>query len=149
MAKIKISAKVGDKYTVRLKDFRIIDGHDDSLPYRADVLVNGVTVGTVLNDGWGGMSDFQPLDKCIDLCAEFNEYGANYALYPEGEGDPYQQFVADLTITIWDLCDNLAYLESVSGYDAERVSKCMGLGRHFQVNGNEWTLIYDKKVVKK
>lgn len=133
-----ISAKVGDKYTVSLKNFRLIPGHDDSLPYYASVVINGKVVGTIINDGWGGKSDFTCNDDCCDLCDQFNDYANEYDLYPnDGIKGPY--------ITLWNLCDALACFESIKKFDAERVQRGMGLGRNFQVDGDKWTLIFDIK----
>ena len=131
-----ISAKVGDRYTVSLKNFRIIPGHDDSLPYHASVVINGEVVGTITNDGWGGQSDFDCNDDCRDLCNQFNDYANGYDLYPDGSPK-------GLHVTLWDLCDILAHVEGAKNFGAEQIQRCMGLGRHFQVDGDKWTLIYD------
>lgn len=49
-----------DRFT--LKDFKLQDGHDDSLPYSAILCFNGKPVCHCLNDGWGGMTEMKPLD---------------------------------------------------------------------------------------
>lgn len=52
MAK-KITTKING-LTVVLDNCREIKGHDDSLPYEADVYINGEHCASLFNDGWGG-----------------------------------------------------------------------------------------------
>ena len=148
--KITVKAKVGDKFTIRLDKFCLVDGHDDSIPYHARVIINGVFVGFISNDGWGGMSDFTVNDGCIGLCREFNEYGQGYALYPEEVDGKFATLIGNMPITIEDICDMLAYVETCKGCDAEKLSKDNGWSEKFlTVSGGEWTLHYDRKLDKK
>ena len=70
----KITCKVDDNLTIELRNVVETYGHDDSIPYNADIYVflNGskraVYAGYAYNDGWGGMStircenqDVQPI----------------------------------------------------------------------------------------
>lgn len=45
-----------------LRDFKIQEGHDDSLPYSAILCINDKPICQCLNDGWGGMTEMKPLD---------------------------------------------------------------------------------------
>ena len=49
-----------DRFT--LKDFKIQDGHDDSLPYSATLCINGNPICKCVNDGWGGTTEMTPFD---------------------------------------------------------------------------------------
>lgn len=49
-----------DKYT--LSNFKLQDGHDDSLPYSAILCLNKKPVCKCVNDGWGGQTELTPLD---------------------------------------------------------------------------------------
>ena len=58
----KISCKINDNLTLELRNVKEVYGHDDSLPFNADIYLylNGKTratyAGCAYNDGWGGMS---------------------------------------------------------------------------------------------
>jgi len=58
----KISCKVSDNLTIELRNVVETYGHDDSVPFNADIYVfldgkkRGVYAGYAYNDGWGGMS---------------------------------------------------------------------------------------------
>ena len=49
-----------DKYT--LSNFKLQEGHDDSLPYSAILCINKKPVCKCVNDGWGGQTELMPLD---------------------------------------------------------------------------------------
>lgn len=42
----------------QISNFKIVSGHDDSLPYTADALYNGKKAVFCSNDGWGGSDSF-------------------------------------------------------------------------------------------
>ena len=70
-----------DKYT--LKDFKVQEGHDDSLPYTAILCFNKRPICKCLNDGWGGQTEMTPLDaqaKVIMASAAvtLSKYGWQY-----------------------------------------------------------------------
>jgi hypothetical protein len=58
----KISCKIDDNLTIELRNVIEVRGHDDSIPFNADIYVylNGKKraeyVGYAYNDGWGGES---------------------------------------------------------------------------------------------
>jgi len=49
-----------DRFT--LKDFKLQDGHDDSIPYSATLCVNGKPLCKCVNDGWGGVTELTAID---------------------------------------------------------------------------------------
>jgi hypothetical protein len=49
-----------DRFTLR--DFKLQDGHDDSIPYSAILCVNDKPICKCFNDGWGGQTEMTPLD---------------------------------------------------------------------------------------
>ena len=49
------------KHKFTLRDFKLQDGHDDSLPYSAVLCDNGKPLCNCLNDGWGGMTELKPV----------------------------------------------------------------------------------------
>lgn len=58
----KISCKIDDSLTIELRNVRETYGHDDSIPFNADIYAyvggkkRATYVGYAYNDGWGGMS---------------------------------------------------------------------------------------------
>lgn len=48
------------KFTLR--DFKLQEGHDDSMPYTAILCINGKQVCRCTNDGWGGQTELKPLE---------------------------------------------------------------------------------------
>jgi hypothetical protein len=48
------------KYHLELKNFRLISGHDDSLPFEADMYCNGRFICHCWNDGWGADACVKP-----------------------------------------------------------------------------------------
>ena len=49
-----------DRFT--LQEFKLQDGHDDSLPYSALLCLNDKPICRCINDGWGGETEMQALD---------------------------------------------------------------------------------------
>lgn len=62
------------EYTFTLKNFRRVSGHDDSLPYTATIYVNGKRTFKAFNDGWGGETNFLPVDKAGVSEQTINDY---------------------------------------------------------------------------
>ena len=58
----KITCKINDNLTVELRNVVETYGHDDSIPFNADIYVfldgkkRATYAGYAYNDGWGGMS---------------------------------------------------------------------------------------------
>lgn len=55
----------GHRFT--MKNFKNIDGHDDSLPYRATLYVDKQKFAECHNDGWGGDTELEYYDKTFAL----------------------------------------------------------------------------------
>jgi hypothetical protein len=75
----KITCKINDNITLELRKVVEVRGHDDSLPFNADIYAyrNGKKkaeyVGYAYNDGWGGQSvikceneDIKPTIQALD-----------------------------------------------------------------------------------
>lgn len=112
---IQIVCVLSDTLWLGLSGIRVNYGHDDSLPYQADMFImdkdnnpNGSTafkkIGIVWNDGWGGDSNIEPallkgsdeyIQKANELCKQHKEY---YNGEPFGEYD------------LGSLCDYMASL---------------------------------------
>ena len=69
---IDIFCKLSEKIWVGLGNVRENYGHDDSLPYQADIFIHDADncpagdtsfkrIATIWNDGWGGDSNIEPL----------------------------------------------------------------------------------------
>lgn len=52
---VEVIVANGNAYT--LTSFTELVGHDDSLPYQAELRINGCPLGICFNDGWGGMTE--------------------------------------------------------------------------------------------
>lgn len=53
----------GGELTFSMRSYVPINGHDDSLPYQADLYLNGVGLCHCFNDGWGGETKLTPMGK--------------------------------------------------------------------------------------
>ena len=97
---IQIYAKLSDNIWVGLSAIRENAGHDDSLPYQADILIHKKDtepntsdatfekVGMIWNDGWGGMSNIVPdtsVETAKELIKEAKQQAANHQMAWEGE----------------------------------------------------------------
>ena len=65
-----IECKISKDFSITLKHLKEVFGHDDSLPFNAEVYVTnkewGLTdrkVATAWNDGWGGSTNIGPESK--------------------------------------------------------------------------------------
>lgn len=112
---IQMVCVLSDTLWFGLSDIRENYGHDDSLPYQADMFImdkenipEGETafkkIGIVWNDGWGGDSNIEPallkgsdeyIRKAQELCKNHKEYY---------NGEPFADY--DLE----SLCDYMAAL---------------------------------------
>lgn len=90
-----------DRFT--LSRFKLQDGHDDSLPYSANLCVNGIEICHCLNDGWGGQTEMTPFDALTKakFASLWNKISANYKCSSHGIEFPLTlDFIADtLAIT--------------------------------------------------
>lgn len=120
MDNVQILCVLSDTLTLGLSGVRENAGHDDSLPYQADILVadkaarSGKTdkktvfrkVGTVCNDGWGGNSEIRAdflhgngkgnsasIERLRELCRKHKMYF---------DGKPFAPY------TLEGLCDIMA-----------------------------------------
>lgn len=73
-------------HTFTLIDFKEIDGHNDSLPYKASIKMDDTVIAKGMNDGWGGDTQITVLNKELYDKAEKllkkhkDEYGFTYNL---------------------------------------------------------------------
>lgn len=96
-----ISTKLG-KYTVKLANVELTVGHDDSLPFKANLLINGKIVAYVYNDGWGG-------DACINRIAhEDLLQGLRNFLAQKKEVFTLHGKEYTLPLSVESVCDTLA-----------------------------------------
>ena len=66
-----------DKFSIR--EFRVIGGHDDSLPYTAILCINNNPLCKCFNDGWGGDTELTPIDnRARAIMASANVTLSNY-----------------------------------------------------------------------
>lgn len=56
----KISKKIG-KYVVEMRKFSKISGNDKSLPFHAELWVNGTHIANCHNNGWGETTEIIPV----------------------------------------------------------------------------------------
>ena len=91
-------------YKISLKNFKKVIGHDDSLPYVANVYVNGERVCTCYNDGWGGETNItQVMNET--LLNEVNKFvkGLPYPKFEWDEDNPmFDTLKMDSIVTIAD-----------------------------------------------
>lgn len=92
-------------YELTLRNFKIVTGHDDSLPFNASLYINGQRVCKCFNDGWGGVADctdFTDKGKALfdAVCAAL--FGMTFPL------TPYPGNTVYISKSIGDICDDLA-----------------------------------------
>lgn len=96
---------VVDGHKIELKNVREIPGHDDSLPYVADLIVDGKKVASLHNDGWGGETDITPTDKGFDV-AKFEKESFSGILWATSK---IQGRTFEISLELPFLCDMLAF----------------------------------------
>ena len=69
-AKTSIECKINKDFSIILKNLQEVYGHDDTLPFNADIYITNPEwgmkdkkVGTAWNDGWGGSTNICPESK--------------------------------------------------------------------------------------
>ncbi len=86
--------KIGD-FDIELRNYKMIAGHDDTLPYQAIMYINGKKAAVCMNDGWGG-------ETVVTI--------VNEKLFKEAEQAVVQTiWFEDYKYTMVSLADVLAY----------------------------------------
>lgn len=94
MSKIQIITPLRKELVIGLTNCRENMGHDDSLPYQAEICValkpdcsDFRKIGTVVNDGWGGMSEIRidRTDENKKLLDEISEACKEHEMYFDGK----------------------------------------------------------------
>lgn len=113
---ITIFAKLAPEIWVGLANVRENYGHDDSLPYQADIFVYDKDncpkgecafkrVATIYNDGWGGESNIEPIaaPRTAEYIKVMEEKAATHTPYWNGQPmkSPY---------SLSEICDEMACL---------------------------------------
>lgn len=66
----KICKKFG-KYEIEMRKFKEVMGHDDTLPFNAELWANNTHIANCYNDGWGGDTIVAPVNaKLFDEVAK-------------------------------------------------------------------------------
>ena len=117
-------------HSISLRNVREVDGHDDSLPYKADVYVNGVVVAELFNDGWGGDTDVTVFNEdAAELLKRIHHWVTdNYAFkytYKHGETEQYP-------LDLGYVFDTATY-ECLDGVTCIHISKLDSVGRKKKV----------------
>lgn len=113
---IDIFCKLSDKIWVGLGNTRENMGHDDSLPYQADIFIMNEDnnpyghhtfkrIASIWNDGWGGESNVELIARTtqnLNDIKTLREECSKHQMYWNGE----PQF----TYTLEDVCDSMAAL---------------------------------------
>lgn len=91
--------------TFQLCSFKIIDGHDDSIPFSGNLYANGIKIGEALNDGWGSDASFYRTNakrnqKFVDEIE---------AMLKETPIWPDDNRLSEVKYTFGSLCDILAF----------------------------------------
>ena len=93
MAKIQIYCILPDGSMLGLANCRENKGHDDSLPYQADIFflkkengkVTKSQIGSIWNDGWGGESDLEYNPNSSDIIKKVSELCGKHKMYYRGK----------------------------------------------------------------
>ena len=110
-----IIVKVGRSFKVEFGNFSEQVGHDDSLPYGAEVWINDCPCGTAFNDGWGGESVFNSNGHYDNLVEALGEEVLKYRAFfdiPDG--------AKNFQLTLPLLFDLMAYWCCVCGKGRQR-----------------------------
>lgn len=101
-----------------LKNIRVVDGHDDSLPYKANLYFKKKKIALLHNDGWGGDTYITPTDdESAELLKQLNVWvDTNYAFEFEDNKGVINQYPLDM------------------GYILDAaVSECLNRGRSYNM----------------
>ena len=85
-----------------MKNCQEIPGHDDSLPYVADLYCDGKMLCKCHNDGWGGETEFTVVPECASKMDAIMEHIGKYQwVYKKHEFDLNLCFIADTLATTY------------------------------------------------
>ena len=91
-----------DRFT--LTDFKLQEGHDDSLPYTAILRINGKPICKCINTGWGEQTAINPLDiQCGAIMASVSNKLSKYE---------WQYHGTIFSLGLYFIADTLAITES-------------------------------------
>jgi len=148
---IQTVVRLTERLWLGLSDIRENYGHDDSLPYQADVFVMDSDnqpegshafkrIGSIWNDGWGGDSNFTPLAQTIyfkDIIQKVREECAKHQMYWDGK--PFAEF------TLEDVCDTLACIWVDMSKQPALVKKLAGRAIEWKFDDDPTVLNHPKK----
>lgn len=58
------------KFNIELRNFKLVTGHDDSLPFTGDMYINNQKVASCYNNGWGGECNIHVMPESMELFKE-------------------------------------------------------------------------------
>lgn len=116
-----VMCKVNDDLSIIVSNTREVYGHDDSLPFNAEIFINkdGVTeqVATAWNDGWGGETNIDALADKQEVVKSLEEKMRTYKYQFIGH-----EFEASLPMVV-ELLANAAVFRSYSCITIEDLLK--------------------------
>ena len=129
---IQMVCRLTGKLWLGMSGIRENMGHDDCLPYQADVFVMDSDnqpegehafkkIGSIWNDGWGGDSNFTPLAHTTylnNIIAQMREECAKHQMY--WDGNPFGSW------TLEEVCDSLACIWVDAVKDKKAMAKLAG-----------------------
>lgn len=80
-----IIVRLGRALKVEFTEFAEVEGHDDSIPYNAQVWINDCPCGVAFNDGWGGESEFKSNGNYDNLVEAVKEEALKYRAFWEDD----------------------------------------------------------------
>lgn len=98
----KIISQVGN-YKVALVNLSLCEGHNDSMPYTGTLFINSKRIGSVHNDGWGGVSQItveQHEDEYDSLVKFLSDKREHFTIGGK-------EYIIHIGVPL--LCDTLAY----------------------------------------
>lgn len=110
----KISCKINDIVTLELRNVKETYGHDDSLPFNADVYLRfcnskrATYVGYAYNDGWGGDSVIR-CENHQDTINALKDYLRNDMVYPYNYYGKIEYLPASLSFLIDLMVEDCLY----------------------------------------
>lgn len=101
---------------IELKRLKEISGHDDSIPFCADLYINYKKIASVMDDGWGGPLTYSNITpNCDKLIDETKEKVKKYDWLIKGEAYPY-----DLDMAIQEIVyRRLSFSKTIKKYENE------------------------------
>lgn len=68
-----VISKTFGPFVIEMRKFTKVHGHDDTLPFTAELWVNNKSIAQCFNDGWGGECMITPNQKNIELYNKVKE----------------------------------------------------------------------------